>query len=162
VLKKLGESMGDIFDMNAMLGGAGEAEGEAAEGGEEEEEEANLHTAASDGELLYGCPVCSVVCCGRIADRDSCGQDVVWLLVQQPVVLSNALLQGQGQLQSAVSQQGTLPGLYFFAFSAPVAHSSSRRNYHSVYDCGIALTACLLSCAPCRWASLLLQAMPSC
>jgi hypothetical protein len=76
VLKKLGESMGDIFDMNAMLGGAGEAEGEAAEGEEEEEEEANLHTAASDGEhtsVMHG--GCSVVRCVtvRIADRDSAG-----------------------------------------------------------------------------------------
>jgi hypothetical protein len=51
VLKKLGESMGDVFDLSGMLGEGGAGEGaEAAEGEEEEEEEANLHTAASDGE----------------------------------------------------------------------------------------------------------------
>jgi hypothetical protein len=61
VLKKLGESMGDIFDMNAMLGGAAEGEEAAAEGEEEEEEEANLHTAASDGERL--CIRRAVHCC---------------------------------------------------------------------------------------------------
>jgi len=48
VLKKLGETMGGVFDFQAMLGeGVEGAEGEEEQ--DEEEEEVNLHSAASDG-----------------------------------------------------------------------------------------------------------------
>lgn len=66
--------MGDIFDMNSMLAGAGEAgEGEeAAEGEEEEEEEANLHTAASDGERMW-LQHAACVCDSRVVLVQQCG-----------------------------------------------------------------------------------------
>ena len=62
VLQKLGGAMGDVFDFEALAGGAGGEEGEEGEGEEGEEGEATLHTAASDGEqfvFLSGLGACA-------------------------------------------------------------------------------------------------------
>jgi hypothetical protein len=49
VLKKLGDTMGGVFDFQALLGEGAEGAAEDDEEQEEEEEEINLHAAASDG-----------------------------------------------------------------------------------------------------------------
>ncbi len=49
MLSKLGKAMGGTFDFPGLMGGAGTGEEEAEVEGEEAEEEATLHSAASAG-----------------------------------------------------------------------------------------------------------------